>query len=221
MFISAAISSLHTHLKSTSFGDHSFIGFRYDPVAMFGNQIREDVAKESWAMGKRLGKKWLGATWSRGTLAQQMKRITSIDHVIQIEGDDQVVASYKGRVCDCDISYVFYSPWPAFLEQLEEKITVLDFGAMVPSAEVPLVSGPYSFSVNVVKMDVGSFGHLDTYTDGIMSTLGVTAHLTFPVLVDSHLVKTAESFLLNIYHKTVMADSEVETLLSSKTIEKI
>lgn len=193
-FTSAAMKAINKYIQThvNAMKAFDFIGFEYEPTLAWQREFRENVAKKAGDYAKtHKHKKWLTVCYARTPLTYQLKRH---DLIRSAEISPYLPAStWLRREVHCIFRYMFISPSPELLEEVEERFVVKDLGYVLEGNVVVGVRNsetkeigpeyPFTFSVNIEKFTVENFEHFADVSEGVFSILTVNAITNYSVFV--------------------------------------
>lgn len=193
-FTSAAMKAINNYLMTSAnaLKAFDFIGFEYEPTLAWQREFRENVAKYAGDYAKKnKHKKWLTVCYARTPLTYQLKRH---DVIRSSEISPYLPAStWLRREVHTVFRYMFISPSPELLEELEERFVVKDLGIVlegnvivgVRNAETKEIGPeyPFTFSINIEKFTVENFEHFADVSEGVFSIFTVNALANYSVFV--------------------------------------
>lgn len=192
-FTSAALYAVNDYLKNMALSTFPIIGFRYEPPLIFSRQLREVVAEASADFAKKYkNKHWLLIGYGRQPLTYDLKRTDAFSSGEYVENyGENFEVKWKRREVNTTFKYIFISPSPELLEELEEKVIVWDLGVtLYGSANVVIRNNEkeeiYTFPfpdilVNLQKFQVENFDHIDDINEGVFSIFSMSAIVNYPV----------------------------------------
>jgi hypothetical protein len=137
---------------------------------------------------KNKNRRWLLVGYARTPVTYQLKRFDTF----RWEGMDDFPSVWKTRQVHCSFKHVLISPSPELLEELEEKIVVKDYGALIPAIVDVTVKNPdktngptfaFDFNVNLDKVTIENFDHFSDGGEGMFSIFSVESNVNYPVFV--------------------------------------
>lgn len=180
-FTSAAISAVNNHLKSTVLAQFNLNSLEYDPTNTFASEIRQNVAEYAGKVFKKYGnRKWVMGSYSRTPLRYLTKKVPSVLRLDEL-GIPQ--AEYWMRNVFCDLNYMFVSPSPETLENLEELILGCDPARVLPAIVTLDNKFDWPFDVNISHFEVNGWSHLGRHEEGLFTMLQFKIEMNYPIVV--------------------------------------
>jgi len=223
-FTTAALGAVNNYLTETALPHFRTIGMRYEPSLIFERQLREVIAEEAADFAKKhQHKKWLLVGFARDNISYTLKRATEVfnDTIQDAEGNTIYDTIWKRREIHNTFKYVFISPSPELLEEVEEQVVVRDLGVtLFPTATVLLYEGkevkyeyPMEICVNVERFEIQNFTHIDDMNNGVFSIFFMNAVLNYPVFTIDEIFDQYGGVCTQIKLKVVVNDFYERTFL--------
>jgi hypothetical protein len=182
------MSAMNAYLKTDALRTFNILAMEYEATLSFDAQIREKVAERASAHAKaQKNSKWISIAYGRGPLTYELKRERSVLNMDSDEDAGIPKTEWKWRMINTEFSYLVISPDPSYIEDVEEAIIVNDMGKVLEAnAYIGFEDSKrritYTFNVNVERLNVESFGHLDPSNEGVFSILNLRAKVNFPAM---------------------------------------
>lgn len=189
-FTSGSMIALRSYLVDNALNMFNIISFQYEPNLMFDRQIRESIASIAGDFAKKHGnKEWIAVGYARDSLSYTLKRGDVVRETISV---GEYLSDWKRREVNTYFKFVFVSPSPDLLEELEERVIVKDLGVtLYPTVNVNVRDSekkikytfPFEYLLNVEKFEIQNFSHLDDINQGVFSIFSMNAKVNYPVYV--------------------------------------
>lgn len=193
-FTSVAMKAINNYIlnSANAMKAFDFIGFEYEPTLAFQREFRENVAKRAGDYAKKHGhKKWLNVCYTRSPLTYQLKR-HGVFRSTEIS-PDLPASTWLRREVHCIFKYMFISPSPELLEEVEERLVVKDLGAVLEGTVLVGVRNtvtkeigpeyPFKVSINIERFDEENFEHFADVSEGVFSIFTMNALTNYSVFV--------------------------------------
>ncbi len=221
-FTSAAMKNVNDYLVSIALSSYRTIGIRYEPRLIFDRQLREVIAESAADFAKKnKNKKWLLIGYARSPITYTLKRADVFSERV----GDLYEAFWKRREAHNIFKYVFISPSPELLEEVEENVFVRDFGySSFAEAEVIVYDQTtkeekytYPFNeclINIEKFEIQNFDHIDDINNGVFSIFTMNALVNYPVFTIHEVYDMYGKLCTQINLKIKLPNSEKTVIIT-------